>query len=187
MARGIASREQLRWAYARVALIAVPLVLLLGTLSGRYAGSSDANPWYDGLAKPALQPPGPVFGIVWTILYILMGLAAAAVINARGAQGRMVAIGLFVLQLALNLCWSPLFFRAHQIGGSLALLVAILLAAVATTIAFARVRRIAAWLMLPYLLWLGFAAVLNWRIMELNPDGSRFHPDPGVEVALTQE
>lgn len=187
MAGGIASKAQLRWSYARIALIAAPAVLLLGTLSGRYAGSTEANPWFEGLAKPALQPPGPVFGIVWTILYILMGLALAAVINARGARGRAVAVGLFAVQLALNLGWSPLFFRAHQISGSLVLLIAIFVAAIATTFAFARVRRIAAWLLVPYLLWLGFAAVLNWRIMELNPNGSRFVPDPGVEVALTQE
>src|SRR5687767_10665402 len=101
MASQLASKSQLRWAFARVALITVPLTLLLGTLSGRASGSGEENPWFEGLVKPALQPPGWAFGVAWTILYTLMGLAVAMVIAARGARGRGLAAGLFVVQLAL--------------------------------------------------------------------------------------
>jgi tryptophan-rich sensory protein len=187
MSSQLASRSQLRWSLARVALITVPLVLLLGSLSGRASGSSEDNPWFEGLVKPEWQPPGWAFPVAWTTLYVLMGLAVAMVIAARGARGRWLALGLFVVQLALNLAWSPLFFRMHRIMDAFWLLIAILVVAIVTTVAFGRVRRVAAWLMLPYLVWLSFAAVLNWRVGELNPKGSRFVPDPGVEVALGQE
>jgi len=174
----LASPAQLRWALVRSILVIVPLVLLLGTLSGRLAGSSETNPWFSALLKPEAYPPGVVFGIVWTLLYILMGIAAALVWNARGAAGRGLAILLFLLQLGANFAWSPLFFRYHQILPAFWLIVAILVLAGLTAWRFAVVRRLAAWLMLPYLMWLGFAAVLNWRIHELNPDGG-----PDVSVA----
>ena len=174
----LASQAQLRWSLVRSILAIVPLVLLLGTLSGRLAGSSEANPWFSALLKPGAYPPGVVFGIVWTLLYIMMGVAAALVWNARGATGRGLAIGLFILQLAANLAWSPLFFRYHQILPAFWLIVGILVLAALATGRFAGVRRLAAWLMLPYLMWLGFAAVLNWRIHELNPDGG-----PNVSIA----
>ena len=174
----LASHAQLRWSLVRSVLVIVPLVLLLGTLSGRLSGSSEANPWFSALLKPEAYPPGVVFGVVWTLLYILMGVALALVWNARGAAGRRLAIALFLLQLGANLAWSPLFFRYHQILPAFWLIVAILVLAGLTTWRFVAVRRVAGWLMLPYLMWLGFAAVLNWRINELNPDGG-----PDVSVA----
>lgn len=169
-------------------MVIVPLVLLLGTISGRLAGSSERNPWFAALAKPEAYPPGVVFGIVWTVLYIMMGFAAALVWNARGAPGRPVALLLFALQLVANLAWSPLFFRLHRIEAAFWLVVAILVLASLTTWRFASVRRLAAWLMLPYLAWLGFAAVLNWRIHELNPNGGPDVSIASVRLALpTQE
>src|SRR4051794_21753048 len=101
----IASRGQLRMAYARTALFTVPAILLLGTLSGRASGSGFANPWFDALAKPSFMPPGWAFPVAWTILYILLGLSLALVINARGAKGRGLAVAVFLVQLALNLSW----------------------------------------------------------------------------------
>ena len=174
----VASKAQLRWSLARAILVAVPLVLLLGTLSGRLAGSSATDPWFAALVKPEAYPPAALFGIAWTLLYLLMGIAAAIVWNARGAPGRTLALGLFALQLLANLAWAPLFFRFHQILPAFGLLIVILLLAVLTTWRFGAVRRLAAWLMLPYLAWLGFAGVLNWRIHELNPNGG-----PDVSVA----
>jgi translocator protein len=165
----LASKAQLRWSLARAAMIAVPLVLLLGTLSGRLSGSGEANPWFAALTKPDAYPPGFVFGIAWTILYTMLGIAVALVWNARGAPRRGLALGLFALQLAANLAWSPLFFRYHQIEPAFWLVVVIFVLALATTIVFGSIRRLAAWLMVPYLAWLGFAAVLNWRVHELNP------------------
>ena len=175
---GLASVGQLRWSFVRAALVAVPLIILLGITSGRLAGSTEANPWFAALVKPEIYPPGVVFGIVWTILYAMMGIAVALVWNARGARRRGLAILLFVLQLAANLAWSPLFFRYQRIEEAFWLVVAIFTLALLTTIGFATVRRMAALLMLPYLAWLGFAGLLNWRIHELNPDGG-----PNVSIA----
>ena len=171
----------------RIALVTVPLAVLLGTLSGRYAGAGQTGPWLDGLAKPGFYPPGWAFGVAWTILYALMGVAAALVIAARGTPGRTSALVLFVVQLALNLAWAPLFFRFHAIGGATALIPAILVVAALAAWRFAAVRRIAGVLMVPYLLWLAFAGVLAGRLWMLNPNGSRFVPNAAVEVPLAQE
>ena len=82
----IASRSQLRMSFLRWALVTVPAVLLLGTLSGRASNSGYGNPWFDALVKPEAMPPGWVFGAAWTILYILLGLALAMILNARGSR-----------------------------------------------------------------------------------------------------
>ena len=171
----------------RNALVAVPLLLLLGGLSGRYAGAAETSPWFEGLSKPGFYPPGSVFGVVWPALYALMGVALALVVAARGAPGRWGAVLLFVGQLALNLAWPPLFFRVHAIGGSVALIVAILVLATLTAWRFAKVRRVAGLVLLPYLLWLAFAIVLDVRLWMLNPNGSRFAPSPAADVPLAQE
>ena len=168
----IASRQQLRMSFLRWALVCVPAVLLLGFLSGRSVPVGNDSAWYRALAKPALTPPGWVFPVVWSTLYVLTGIALAIVLNARGSRGRLPAIALFAVQFALNLLWTPMFFGAHQIGAALLIIVAMLIAAVVTTIAFRQVRPAAAWLMLPYLVWISFAGVLTWRIGQLNPQGA---------------
>lgn len=162
--------------FLRWAIVIVPLILLLGFASGRAVPSGSENLWYQALTKPELNPPGWVFPVVWTTLYIMIGLALAMIVHARGARGRGVAIGLFVVQFALNLAWTPLFFGAHLVDVALFVIVAILAVSIATTFAFARIRRGAAWLMLPYLIWLSFAGVLNWRIGQLNPNAESLVP-----------
>lgn len=166
----IASPGQLRLAYLRWALVTVPAILFLGFLSGKLANSGYGNRWFDALVKPDFMPPGWAFGVAWTILYILMGLALAIVIHARGARGRGVAIILFLIQLALNLVWSPLFFRAHQVDNALGLIIVLFVAVAVTAWLFWRIRRVAGLLLLPYLAWLGFASALNYEIGRLNPD-----------------
>jgi len=172
----LASPGQLRWSYARWALVSVPAVVLLGFTSGRLANSGDGNPWFDALAKPAIMPPGWAFGLAWTILYVLMGLALAMILNARGARGRGVAITLFALQFLVNLAWSPLFFAAHQVTAAFWTILVMLALAIAATLAFGRIRSAAAWLMLPYLLWICFAALLNYRFDMLNPQAETLVP-----------
>lgn len=153
----------------RIAILTVPGVVLLGSLSGVVAGSGEDNPWFADLAKPALYPPGFVFGIVWTLLYALMGVAIARVLACPPGRDLQRAAMLFAAQLVLNLIWSTLFFKLHLLGPSFALILVILAAALATTFAFARLDRIAAWLLVPYLAWLCFAAGLAFRIWRLNP------------------
>lgn len=172
----IASKGQLRSAWARWAAVAVPLVLLIGFASGRSVPSGSDNPWYVALAKPALNPPDWVFPVMWGTLYVLMGLALATVLNARGSRWRWPAVGLFALLLALLTAWQPLFFGWRKIDASTALIAAILLVGIATTVLFARVRRSAAWLLVPLLVWVSFAGVLCWRIGQLNPDGETLAP-----------
>ncbi|WP_298200018.1 TspO/MBR family protein [Novosphingobium sp.] len=175
----LASSGQLRASFLRWALVLVPLVVLLGFASGRAVNGGPGNAWFDALAKPGIYPPPALFGIVWSILYVLMGLAAAWVAASRGAPGREIALGMFALQLAVNLSWSPVFFALHHISIAFWIIVA-LAAAVAVTMAlFWRVRPGAAMLLAPYLAWVLFASVLNWQFLALNPaaDGA---PSPGA-------
>jgi tryptophan-rich sensory protein len=165
--------------YLRFALFTVPAILLLGTISGRMANGGDSNAWYAALEKPALMPPGWLFPVAWTILYIFLGLAIAMILNARGARGRVLAVSLFLAQLALNYTWSPVFFGMHKVGTALFIIIAMLLLATAATFLFARIRRNAALLMLPYLAWLAFAAVLNYQIGALNPGAENLVPGAG--------
>ena len=162
--------------FLRWAAVTVPAILLLGFLSGRSVPVGDESAWYRALAKPAINPPGWVFPVTWTILYILMGFALAMILNARGARGRGVAIGLFAAQFVFNLIWTPLFFGAHQVGLALLDIVVMLLLTIAATVVFGRIRPAAAWLTVPYLVWISFAGVLTWRIGQLNPDAATLAP-----------
>jgi translocator protein len=172
----IASASQLRMSFLRWALFTVPLILLLGLGTGQLAGAGTGNRWFEALAKPEIMPPGWIFGLAWTVLYILMGLALAIILHARRARGRRIAVALFVVQLAMNLAWQPTFFVVHDVKAALWLIVD--LAAVATIVAvlFARIRIGAGLLMLPYVGWLLFAALLNFQIDQLNPDAETLAP-----------
>ncbi|WP_114952472.1 TspO/MBR family protein [Sphingosinicella terrae] len=172
----IASRSQLRMSFLRWALVTVPLVLLLGTLSGRAANSGYGNPWFDALDKPSFMPPGWTFGAAWTLLYIFLGLALAMLLHARGARGRGLVVTLFLVQLAMNYAWSPLFFAAHEIGAALALILAMIALTIVLVGLAWRIRRGAALLMLPYLGWLCFAAALTFAIDRANPGASELAP-----------
>ena len=141
------------------------LVAAAGALGA--IASLDAPAFYAQLNKPAWAPPAGVFGPVWTVLYVLMAVAAWLVWKSPGP--RAVALGLFVVQLAANALWSWLFFAWHR--GALAFIdiVALLALIAATMVAFARVRRLAAWLLLPYLAWVSFATALSYSVWQRNP------------------
>ncbi|KIU30171.1 CrtK protein [Sphingomonas melonis] len=162
--------------FLRWAIVTVPLILLLGFASGRAVPAGSENSWYVALQKPALTPPGWVFPVAWTSLYILLGLAVALILHARGARGRGLALAVFAVQFALNLAWTPLFFGAHRIGAALVVIVAMLLLSIVTTLLFGRIRTAAAWLMVPYMVWISFAGVLTWRIGQLNPGAETLVP-----------
>ena len=181
---GIASKGQLRMSFLRWAFVVVPLILLLGFLSGRSVPAGDANGWYVALAKPAITPPGWVFPVAWSLLYVLTALALAIVLNARGARGRVLGVVLFAAQFALNLLWTPIFFGAHRIGAATAVIALMLVLAIATTVAFGRVRSRAAWLMVPYLAWISFAGVLLWRVGQLNPGAEALASPPAASQVI---
>tara|TARA_A100001391_G_scaffold78331_1_gene50564 strand:- start:23445 stop:24002 length:558 start_codon:yes stop_codon:yes gene_type:complete len=168
----LASPAQLRASLVRWSLFLVPAVVLLGFLSGQLAGSGDGNPWFTMLRKPDIYPPPAAFGIVWSILYVAMGLALAGVCSAFGSRFRNGAIIAFVVQLCLNLLWSPMFFLWHNIAGALVVIVLLDVAVMVTIYLFFQVRRWAGLLLLPYLAWILFATVLNLQFLQLNPDAS---------------
>ena len=174
---GLASRGQLRASFIRWALLTVPLCLL-GLIPG--AIWSADTPWFQSLAKPAIFPPGIAFAVVWPILYVLMGIAFALVCAAWGARGRTAAIVVFLVQLALNFAWTPLFFGFHQISAALVVIGVLGVLVAITTAMFWRIRTLAGVLMVPYLAWVIFATVLNFQFLQLNPDA-----DGGREGAAT--
>jgi len=174
--REIASKGQLRLAYLRWAVVTVPFILLLGFTSARLAPSGSANPWFARLAKPAIMPEEWVFPVAWTALYILMGLALAMIINARGSTLRGPALVVFAVQMVANLVWSPVFFGMHQVVPALAILGALFLLALITFVLFARIRAFAAVLLIPYLAWIAFAGIPFFQTHQLNPAGGGFVP-----------
>ncbi|WP_374942231.1 TspO/MBR family protein [Sphingomonas sp.] len=170
--------------FVRWAVITVPLLLLLGFAFGRTVPTGSDNPWYVALAKPGANPPDWVFPVAWTALYILLGLAIALILHARGSRGRGAALALFAVQFAIQLAWTPVFFGLHQVGTALWIIVAMLVLGIATAMAFGRIRSAAAWLMVPYLVWISFAGVLTWRIGQLNPDARTLDPVPRTSQML---
>src|SRR6185503_1399671 len=100
----------------KTALLCIVAIELLGGLSGWLSNSGYANGWFDALQKPSFMPPGWAFGIVWPILYALIGIALAMVLAEPPSPRRKLALILFFVQLALNFAWSPIFFGAHDIS-----------------------------------------------------------------------
>ena len=125
--------------------------------------------WYEGLMKPALTPPGWIFGPVWTLLYTMMGVAAWLVWQRHGYAAASRSLGLFLLQLGLNALWAYFFFGLKNPGLAFLDIVVLWLAILATLIAFFRHYRPAGQLLLPYLLWVSFAVYLNLQFWRLNP------------------
>ena len=179
--REIASKGQLRLAYLRWAVVTVPFILLLGFTSGRLVPSGSDNPWFARLVKPEIMPPEWAFPAAWGTIYVLMGLALAMVINARGSSVRGPALVVFAIQMAVNLAWTPVFFGMHQVVTALIMIGALLALVLLTIILFWRVRKGAAVLMVPYLAWLGFAFVLLYQINELNPNAGSLVPSRSAD------
>ena len=158
-----------RRSWWKIAIVTVVAIELVGGLSGWLSNSGYGNPWFDALRKPGFMPPGFVFGIVWPVLYALLGIALAIIIAQPPSDRRRLGLILFFAQLALNFAWSPIFFAGHDI--SLAKMVIFVMALIAGYCAgqFYRIREVAGLLMLPYVGWLVFAGALNSKIERLNP------------------
>jgi benzodiazapine receptor len=140
------------------------LVAAVAAIGGHFAPTA----WYQEVAKPPWTPPGWLFAPVWTVLYILMGVAAWLVWRERAASGAAVALGSYVLQLVLNALWSWIFFGLHRIGLALLDLIVLWALIVTTGVLFWRVRRAAGGLLVPYVAWVSFAGSLNYAIWVLN-------------------
>ena len=133
------------------------------------AASIQAGPFYTQLVRPDWAPPPSIFGPVWTVLYALMGIAAWLVWRVAGFRAARAALTLFLVQLALNSLWSWLFFGWHRGAFAFADILILWALIVATLMAFWRVRPLAGALLIPYLLWVSFAAALNYSVWQLNP------------------
>jgi len=136
---------------------------------GSYFTIGSVKDWYPTLVKPVLNPPAWVFGPVWTTLFAFMGIAAF-LIWRNGLERRdvKIALGVFIGQLVLNTLWSIIFFGLHSPGGALIEIIFLWLAILATIIMFSKISKPAAWLLIPYILWVSFAGFLNYSIWQLN-------------------
>lgn len=136
---------------------------------GSAATYPNLSGWFDGLEKPSFSPPNSVFAPVWTTLYLMMGTARYLVLKSEARpEAKRAANVLYGLQLGLNTLWSILFFGRRSPGAALVEIVLLWAAIVLTIFAFARISRVASLLLVPYLLWTTFAAVLNAAIWRLN-------------------
>ncbi|CAM3383352.1 TspO/MBR family protein [Paracoccus nototheniae] len=124
------------------------------------------GPWYAALKKPGFTPPNWAFPVAWSVIYLLSAFAAARIAVLPGAG---LALALWSAQIALNTLWTPVFFGAHRIALGMAIIGALLVTVAGMTLAFWALDWRSGLLLLPYLVWLGIAAGLNWRIWRDNP------------------
>ncbi len=142
--------------------------LMLSFTAGAAGIIVEPGNWYQALIKPTWTPPDWVFPVVWPVLYICMGISAWLVWKDTGFDKSRDALTLFLVQLMLNVLWSWLFFGLHQVGTALADIILLWIIILFTILAFSFYNRLAAWLLVPYLLWVGFATALNFSIWNLN-------------------
>lgn len=162
------TRNRFSWKQAGLAVLFILVCQAAGAIGALTTDTGESS-WYAGLEKPAFNPPGWVFGPVWTTLYTLMGIAAFVVWRAGTDRPEVRrALGLFAAQLVLNAVWTPVFFGAESIVGGAVVIVVLLVVLALTVRAFFRVSTVAGWLLVPYLLWIAFATLLNLSIWALN-------------------
>jgi translocator protein len=154
-----------------------PLLKLVGFVAiaelagaiGSFFTLSAIPGWYAELIKPSFNPPNWIFGPVWITLYLLMGIAAFLTCRKNcGKPEVRQAIGIYAIQLILNIAWSIIFFGFHNSSCALVDIVMLWISIILTILAFYKISRLAAYLLLPYLAWVSFASVLNYYLMMLN-------------------
>ncbi|OGF22735.1 TspO protein [Candidatus Falkowbacteria bacterium RBG_13_39_14] len=160
-------------------IIAIFVCELAGIIGSLFTAPAIKG-WYATLLKPHLAPPNWVFAPVWTTLFLLMGIAAF-IVWQKGWERKDVKIALwiFIVQLILNTLWSIIFFGLHSPGGAFIEIIILWFAILASIIAFSRISKAAAWLLLPYIFWVSFAGYLNYSIWRLNPSQIT-GPDQGL-------
>ena len=155
-----------------VSLLVCLLICFGASFLGSQATMQGLQAWYPSLNKPAFNPPSWVFAPVWTVLFFLMSVALWMVWRSPASKWRTMALILFAVQLILNVLWSWLFFAWQNLFGSFVEILCLVVAIMATIFAFSRVRSTAAWLLVPYLAWTGFASFLTHSIYHLNSSGT---------------
>jgi benzodiazapine receptor len=149
-------------------ICSVAVCILIGFL-GSFATRGSVTTWYADLSRPSFTPPDWTFGVVWPILYVMMGISAFLIWNMGFDKTEVkVALGIFGLQLILNGLWTPIFFGLHLIGLALVEIIMMWAVILLTIIYFWKVSKPAALLLLPYIFWVSFAIVLNASLFILN-------------------
>jgi tryptophan-rich sensory protein len=149
-------------------IIAILIPLIIGAVSGFFT-SEAVTGWYAAIQKPSFNPPNGIFAPVWTTLYIMMGIALYLVWKQeRNTKIWRQALFLFGLQLFLNFCWSLIFFKLEQPGWALVEMLCLWISILLTIIWFSKLSKVSAWLLVPYICWVSFAALLNYEIWRLN-------------------
>ena len=149
-------------------VVSIVIPLAVGGASG-YFTSTGVGGWYQTLVKPSFNPPNWIFAPVWTMLYIMMGIALFLIWKKEvSADKKRWAILCFVVQLALNFLWTFVFFYLEQPGWALVEILVLWVMILATILAFKKLSTPAAWLLVPYLLWVSFATLLTYSIWQLN-------------------
>lgn len=149
-------------------LVSIALPVAVGAIAGLFT-RPEIDGWYQTIEKPSWQPPNWVFGPVWTTLYILMGIAMYLVWRSDApAKQKRAAVVLWIVQLVFNFFWSFIFFRQHQIDWALGEIIVLWFFILLTIFSFARINKLAAWLMVPYISWVSFATILTYTIYQLN-------------------
>jgi tryptophan-rich sensory protein len=153
-----------------ILLLACILVCEGAGAIGSVATKRSIPNWYQGLKKPRFNPPNRLFAPAWTILYLLMGTALYFVLLIQDSPWKLISIGLFSIQLALNVLWSLIFFGRKSLKGGLIMIMMLLVTISLTLISFLQISELAAILLIPYLIWTGFATLLNYSLIKLNPN-----------------
>jgi tryptophan-rich sensory protein len=148
-------------------ILALVFTVGLGSLGAIFT-VAEIPTWYQTLTKPNFNPPNWLFGPVWTLLYTLMGIALYLVWKKSPSTDRNWAIGIFIIQFALNFCWSIIFFKYHLLGWALIEILIMWIFILLTILFFWQHSKLASILLLPYLFWVSFATILNAAIFRLN-------------------
>lgn len=149
-------------------LICILIPIAIGAIGG-FLTMESVKTWYMTLNKPSFNPPGSIFGPVWSFLYVTMGVSSYLIWQKRKTTNLYSwAVAAYLLQLLLNLTWSYLFFYQQEIGAALVEIVILLLTIGVTAFLFYRIDKLAGWLYLPYFLWVSFASYLTYSIYILN-------------------
>ncbi len=141
-------------------------VAVTAVLGGRFTARG-IGPWYDGLAKPSWTPPGSVIGAVWTVLYVLIAVASAVVWSKAGPAPRAF-VGVLATNLALNAGWCYLFFADRRPAAALVEISILWGTCLLLVVLASRASTAAAWMLVPYAVWVAFAGFLNWNVVKLN-------------------
>lgn len=126
------------------------------------------NTWYSTLKHPVITPPNWIFAPVWTSLFLLMGVSLFLIMQSEDSGAKKVALSAFAAQLILNIGWSVLFFKSHDLGTAFAEILALITTIIWTIYEFSRISKLSAWLLAPYLAWVMFASVLTYQFWMLN-------------------